>query len=80
LNSLEKDGKTFFRLKDANALAIPVDTPNIQQGYLEGANVSVVTEMTEMIDLQRAYQTQQKIIQTIDELDSQSITRVGKLT
>ena len=37
-------------------------------------------EMTEMIDLQRAYQTQQKVIQTIDDLDSQSISRVGKLT
>jgi len=80
LNSLEKDGKTFFRLKEANAQILPVDTPNIQQGHLEGANVSAVTEMTEMIDLQRAYQSQQKVIQAIDDLDSQSITRVGKLT
>ena len=80
LSSLAKDGQTFFRLKEANAQAVPVETPNIQQGHLEGANVSVVSEMTEMIDLQRAYQTQQKVIQTIDDLDSQSISRVGKLT
>jgi flagellar basal-body rod protein FlgF len=81
LNSLEKDGQTFFRIKDnTNAQAIPVETANIQQGHLEGANLNIVSEMTEMIDLQRAYQTQQKVIQTIDDLDSQSITRVGKLT
>lgn len=80
LNSLEKDGKTFFRTKNNGAQAIPVEAANMQQGSLEGANVSVVNEMTEMIDLQRAYQTQQKVIQTIDDLDSQSITRVGKLT
>lgn len=80
LSALEKEGKTFFRPKSAASRQVPVELPNLQQGHLEGANVSVVTEMTEMIDLQRAYQTQQKVIQTIDDLDSQSISRVGKLT
>ncbi len=79
-NSLEKDGLNMFRLTDENVQEQAVADPRIQQGYLEGANVSVITEMTEMIDLHRAYQTQQKAIQTINDVDQLSISRVGKLT
>lgn len=80
LQGLEKEGANLFRLKDGAGQAQPVEAPNIQQGYLEGANVNTVAEMTEMIDLQRAYQSQQKAIQTTDDIDQQSTSRVGKLT
>ena len=80
LNGLEKEGANLFRAKTGAAQEQPVDTPNIQQGYLEGSNVNVVVEMTEMIDLQRAYQSQQKAIQTTDDIDQQSTSRVGRLT
>ena len=80
MNALEKEGANLFRPQDATAQEVPVETPSVQQGYLEGANVNIVSEMTEMIDLQRAYQSQQKAIQTSDEIDQQSTARVGKLT
>ena len=80
LKGLEKEGANLFRPKAGTAQEQPVGTPNIQQGYLEGTNVNVVSEMTEMIDLQRAYQSQQKAIQTTDDIDQQSTSRVGKLT
>ncbi len=80
LSDLEKEGNTLYKLQDENAQELPVLSPNIQQRTLEGANVSVVTEMTEMIDLHRAFQTQQKAIQTIDDIDQLAISRVGKLT
>jgi len=80
LQGLEKEGNNLFRIKDGGSQEQPVERPNIQQGYLEGANVNVVAEMTEMIDLQRAYQSQQKAIQTTDDIDQQSTSRVGKLT
>jgi len=80
LNGLEKEGANLFRTKDATTQEQAVEAPNVQQGFLEGANVNIVSEMTEMIDLQRAYQSQQKAIQTTDEIDQQSTSRVGKLT
>ncbi len=80
LQGLEKEGASLFRLKAGATQEQPVESPNIQQGYLEGANVNVVSEMTEMIDLQRAYQSQQKAIQTTDDIDQTSTSRVGKLT
>jgi len=81
LQGLEKEGNNLFRLKEGVAAQEQaVAAPSIQQGFLEGANVNIVSEMTEMIDLQRAYQSQQKAIQTTDDIDQQSTSRVGKLT
>lgn len=80
VNALEKEGANLFRPQDLTVQEVPVEFPSVQQGYLEGANVNIVSEMTEMIDLQRAYQSQQKAIQTTDDIDQQSISRVGKLT
>jgi flagellar basal-body rod protein FlgF len=77
---LEKEGANMFRAKDLTVQEKPVLAPKIQQGFLEGSNVNIVSEMTGMIDLQQAYQSQQKAIQTTDELDQQSTSRVGKLT
>lgn len=80
LSGLEKEGANMFRAKGAAAQEQEVLAPKIQQGFLEGSNVNIVSEMTEMIDLQRAYQSQQKAIQTSDDIDQQSTSRVGKLT
>jgi flagellar basal-body rod protein FlgG len=41
---------------------------NIQQGYLESSNVSVVTEMVNMIQAERAYELSSKAIQTADTM------------
>jgi len=40
----------------------------IQSGSLEGSNVSVVTEMTQMILAQRAYEMNSKVVQTADSM------------
>ncbi len=79
-SALQKKGENLFSLEDDAVQEEAVENPSIQQGFLEGSNVNIVSEMTAMIDLQRAYQSQQKIIQTIDEIDAQAISKVGKLT
>lgn len=77
---LEKEGASMFRLKEGAGPEQVVENARMSQGHLEMANVQTTVEMTEMIDLHRAYQTQQKIVQTIDETDGIAISRVGKLT
>lgn len=79
-DDLVKRGHNLFVTKGNAGGGRVVESPSIQQGFLEKSNVNMVAEMTEMIDLQRAYQTQQKIIQTIDDLNGQAISKVGKLT
>ncbi|MBZ8131783.1 flagellar basal-body rod protein FlgG [Afifella sp. IM 167] len=40
----------------------------IHQGYLESSNVDPVTELTELISAQRAYEMNSKVIQAADEM------------
>ena len=78
--NLVKEGKNLFRTKNDQVQESPPVAVDIKQGHLESSNVNVIQEMTEMIDLHRAYQSQQKLIQSVDELDAIAISRVGKLT
>ncbi len=41
---------------------------NIRQGMLEASNVNVVTELVDMIECQRAYEVNSKMISAVDEM------------
>ncbi|AXU18167.1 flagellar basal-body rod protein FlgG [Novosphingobium sp. THN1] len=41
---------------------------NIRQGYLEGSNVNVVEELVDMIECQRAYEINSKMISAVDDM------------
>ena len=43
------------------------------------SNVNAVKEMVDMIDIQRTFETYQKIILTMSDLDKISTNRIGKL-
>ena len=49
----------------------------LKQGYLEQSNVVVAEEMVRMIDAMRKYESFQKVISTISEMDDKAITDVG---
>ena len=53
--SIENDGAVT---QEANC--------KVYQGYLEASNVNVIDEMVEMISVTRDYESNQKIIQSID--------------
>ncbi|MCD6390334.1 MAG: flagellar basal-body rod protein FlgF [Desulfobulbaceae bacterium] len=79
LAGLEKEGLNLFRLTEGNQ-ELEAEKFTVKQGFVEKSNVNTVMEMTRMIDLHRAYETQQKLIHTIDEMDDEAIRKVGKLT
>jgi flagellar basal-body rod protein FlgG len=41
---------------------------SLEQGYLEGSNVEIVTEMVGLIQAQRAYETNSKMVQTAEDM------------
>jgi len=51
-------------------VSVPGDTSfgTIQQGYLESSNVDPVTEITNLIAAQRAYEMNSKVIQAADQM------------
>lgn len=76
-NYLEKYGETYYRpIEGAN---LTEGTAQIKSGYLEMANVQIVSEMVNMISLTRAYESNQKIIQTYDSSLEIAVTQLGKV-
>ena len=51
----------------------------VQQGFTEQSNVNVVSQMVEMITITRAYEANQKVIQTVDGILDKAVNSVGKL-
>ena len=76
-NYLHKYGENLFDLVNGGT-AIASDA-RIEQGCLEMSNVNVVTEMVEMITITRAYEANQKIIQTVDGTIDKAVNEVGKV-
>lgn len=78
-NEIEPVGSQRFRPLEADNPGQPVPAPSIHQGYLESSNVNVVRTMTEMIDVHRKYESYQKIIRTLDDINQKAVTDVGRL-
>lgn len=53
---------------EARVLETGAGRPTVRQGFLEGSNVNAVQEMVEMIEVNRAYEANQKVIQSHDQL------------
>ena len=53
--------------------------PKVRQGFLETANVNPVTEMVQMIEVNRAYEANQKVIQAHDESTSRLISQALRI-
>ncbi len=76
--TLEKTGDGQYRQNDPEAEEKPGDV-SIRQGFLEDSNVSTVEEMTEMLATLRIFETYQKVIQSIDSMDDQSVNNIGRV-
>lgn len=76
-NYLEKYGENYYQTvegaKEKNG------EYQVMAGYLEMSNIKVVTEMVDMIAVSRAYETNQKLIQTYDSTLEIAANQIGKV-
>jgi len=75
-DALEKVGHNLFA---AGAAGAPATDVEVAQGCLEASNVNVVKEMVEMIATLRAYEANQRVIRSQDEMLGKAVNEVGKL-
>ncbi len=75
---LQKVGDTYFRPNGANLGESEAEDYRISQGMLELSNVDAMKMMTELIEVHRGYESYQKIIRAVDEVNSKTINEVGK--
>lgn len=68
LNSLQQISNSEFVVRASTGMDYrTADTVAIRQGYIEGSNVDIVSEMVQMIELQRLFELGSKVIQTNDD-------------
>lgn len=75
--ALSSYGENMYEAVDG-AVQIPADA-TVNQGYIEMSNVNMVTEMVDMIAVTRAYETNQKMIQTIDKSLDKAVNEIGRV-
>jgi flagellar basal-body rod protein FlgG len=74
---LIKSGDTMYQALEG-AIEIP-GSALVRQGFTEQSNVNVVSEMVEMITVTRAYEANQKVIQSVDKTLDLAANSVGRI-
>ncbi|WP_424933861.1 flagellar hook-basal body complex protein [Amaricoccus macauensis] len=72
-----REGGTLFRV-DGNVAPVEPGASNIVQGFVEQSNVNAVWEMTQLIEVQRAYEFGQKLVEQEDERIKQVVQVLGQ--
>ena len=77
-NYLEHFGENYYIPVEGAELEDAMDC-EVFQGYLETSNVSIVSEMVNMISVSRQYEANQKLIQTYDASLDIAVNQIGKV-
>ena len=78
-HALEKAGHNYYRALNPRALEELDEDLIVSQGFLEISNVDTVRMMTEMIEVLRGYESYQKIMRSVDDMNAKLINDVGRL-
>lgn len=76
-NYLSKYGENMYDLVEGGT--IQEANCRVEQGVLEMSNMNIVSEMVDMIAITRNFETNQKMIQSIDETLDKTVNQVGKI-
>ncbi|GHU78653.1 flagellar basal body rod protein FlgG [Spirochaetia bacterium] len=79
---LEKQGSSLWRESDTSGPAEVIEEgrrPRVVQGFTEASNVDPVVEMVRMIEINRAYEANQKVIQSGDTMLGTLINQVARM-
>jgi flagellar basal-body rod protein FlgF len=77
LAALEKGGDGLYR-NASNAVAIEANDARVRQGMLEGSNVNPILEITNLIEIQRAYESVTRMIENTNDLSRRAVERLGR--
>ncbi|WP_420478879.1 flagellar basal-body rod protein FlgF [Brevundimonas sp. FT23028] len=79
LGALEKGGDGLYR-NASNAVSTEATDASVRQGMLEGSNVNPILEITNLIEIQRAYESVSRMIENTNDLSRRSVERLGRVS
>lgn len=74
---LEKRGDGLYR-NASNAAAVEANDVQVRQAMLEGSNVNPIIEITNLIEIQRAYESVTRMIENSNDLSRRAVERLGR--
>ncbi|MBB3871857.1 MAG: flagellar basal-body rod protein FlgF [Brevundimonas sp.] len=77
LGVLEKGGDGLYR-NGSNVQPVEANDVQIHQGSLEASNVNSLTEITNLIEISRAYESITRMIENTNDLSRRAVERLGK--
>ncbi|UPY99807.1 flagellar basal body rod C-terminal domain-containing protein [Klebsiella pneumoniae] len=72
---LEKGGDGLYR-NASNTTPVEATDARVRQGMLEGSNVNPILEITNLIEIQRAYESISRMIENTNDLSRRSVERL----
>lgn len=76
-DGMRKEGSN--RVAHAGARLIGQLEDRVRQGFLEGSNVDLSRQMTDMIEIYRSHEINQRMIRLFDEKLGKSVSEIGRL-
>lgn len=76
---LQKEGESLFRQVWGDEPEQAPGLTTVKQGFTESSNVSVVEEMTKMIQTTRTFEAMQKLIQAVDDANGLSVNSIARV-
>jgi flagellar basal-body rod protein FlgF len=79
---IAKQGSSLYKATEESGEAASLEKgsrPAVQQGFVEASNVNPVLEMVRMIEVNRAYEANQKTIQAEDSMLNKLINEVARI-
>jgi flagellar basal-body rod protein FlgF len=76
---LKKEGSSYYMHQGEEKDIFTAENITVQPGYIEKSNVNITEEMIKMVETLRAFESAQKVIQSMDELNGKMVNDVGLL-
>ena len=77
--ALQKIGSALFVPTDPQLKPQPVTETTISQGTIEGSNVSVMSEMVQLIEANRYFEACSKVVKSFDDMAAKAANDLGKV-
>ncbi len=78
IHALKKEGNNLFINPDQKNLKVGESKTSVHQGFVEQSNVNAVSEMSNLINANRNFESIQRVIKTYDTMSAKAVNEISK--
>lgn len=78
LQLLKKEGNSLFVNTDPKNYKVGNQKTSVHQGFIEQSNVNAVSEMSQLINANRTFESIQRVIKTYDQMSNKAVNEIPK--